>query len=95
MLDASGNIAFVDGTINYKGFDDVELDLDEAKATAHSRAMSILRSVAELVLVVICFYIRGIINPFTFLAGLFGRKIGALAVPYIFDRSSHKEENDG
>lgn len=28
VIDASGNIAFVDGTINYKGFDDVELDLD-------------------------------------------------------------------
>lgn len=65
---------------------DVELDLGEAKAGAHSKWNAMLRLVIEIGAVVGCFFIRDYINPFTLLGGLFGRKIGALFVPIIFDK---------
>lgn len=65
---------------------DVELDLAEAKAQAHSKINSVLRITIEIAVVVGCFFINKYINPFTLLAGLFGRKLGAVLVPIVFDR---------
>ncbi|MCR4604710.1 MAG: ATP synthase subunit I [Eubacterium sp.] len=65
---------------------DKELDMPEAKAVMHSRVNGIIRISVEVVAVVGCFYISAWINPFALLAGLFGRKLAAIMVPYVFER---------
>ncbi len=65
---------------------DKELDMTQAKAVMHSRFNGIIRLVIEVATVVGCFYISAWINPFALLAGLFGRKISAVLVPYVFER---------
>ena len=65
---------------------DVELDIGEVKAPAHSKANAMLRLAIEIAAVAGCCFIPEIVNPITVLIGLFGRKIGALMVPVFFDR---------
>ena len=65
---------------------DVELDIGEVKAPAHSRWNAMLRLFIEIAAVAGCCFIPEIINPITVLIGLFGRKIGAMMVPLFFDR---------
>lgn len=62
---------------------DVELDLPEKKAVNHARITSALRSVIELLVLAGSFYVSQWIFPLTVLAGLLGRKIAALAVPWM------------
>ena len=65
---------------------DVELDLGEIKAPAHSRWNAMLRLVIEIAAVVGCCFIPEIINPIAVLIGLFGRTLGAMMVPVFFDK---------
>ena len=65
---------------------DVELDIGEIKAPAHSRWNAMLRLAIEIAAVVGCCFIPDYINPVAMLVGLFGRKIGALLVPLFFDK---------
>lgn len=60
-----------------------ELDLAEKKATNHARIMLSLRTVIEIAVVIGSFYISEWVLPYTVLAGLFGRKIAPLLVPYM------------
>ena len=60
--------------------------MTQAKAVMHSRFNGIIRLVIEVATVVGCFYISAWINPFALLAGLFGRKLSAVLVPYVFER---------
>jgi hypothetical protein len=60
---------------------EIELDLPENKAVNHSRIMSALRSFIELGVLAGSFYISHWVLPYTVLAGLFGRKLAALAIP--------------
>lgn len=60
---------------------DIELDLPEKKAVNHARIMGTLRSVIEIVVLVASFYVSRWVLPYTVLAGLFGRKLAAMAVP--------------
>ena len=65
---------------------DVELDIGEIKAPAHSRWNAMLRLAIEIAVVVGCCFIPDYIQPIAMLVGLFGRKIGALLVPLFFDK---------
>ncbi len=62
---------------------EIELDLPEKKAVNHSRIMSAVRSLIELGVLAGSFYISHWVLPYTVLAGLFGRKLAALAVPLV------------
>jgi len=62
---------------------DVELDLPEKKAVNHARITSVVRSVIELLVLAGSFYVSKWIFPLTVLAGLIGRKIAALMVPWM------------
>ena len=75
---------------------DVELDIGEDKAKAHSKWNALIRLVIEAAAIAGCCFIPEIINPITVLIGLFGRKIGALMVPVFFDkeRSGQMTEED-
>ena len=80
---------------------EIELDLPEKNAVNHSRLMSALRSVIELGVLAGSFYISRWVLPYTVLAGLFGRKLAALAVPLFeegkkaFDRRRYKIQEKG
>lgn len=65
---------------------DIELDIGEAKAKAHSKWNALIRLAIEIAVVALCCFIPEYIDPVTVLIGLFGRKIGAMMVPVIFDR---------
>lgn len=65
---------------------DVELDIGEVKARAHSKWNAMIRLAIEIAAVVGCCFIMEYISPISLLIGLFGRKIGALMVPLIFDK---------
>lgn len=71
---------------------EIELDLPEKKAVNHSRMMSALRSLIELGVLAGSFYISHWVLPYTVLAGLFGRKLGALAVPFYEEKFQKKGE---
>ena len=70
---------------------DVELDITEVKARAHSKWNAMLRFVIEAAAVVGCCFIDEYINPVALLIGLFGRKVGALMVPVFFDKERRGE----
>ncbi len=65
---------------------DVELDIDAAKAGAHSKWNAMIRLAVEIVAIAGCCFIPNYIHPVAMLVGLFGRKIGALMVPIFFDK---------
>ena len=65
---------------------DVELDIGEVKAGAHSRWNAMIRLAVEIAAIAGCCFIPNYIHPVAMLVGLFGRKIGALMVPIIFDK---------
>lgn len=73
---------------------EIELDLPEKKAVNHSRFMSALRSLIELGVLAGSFYISRWVLPYTVLAGLFGRKLAALAVPLI-ERKRYEIQKKG
>lgn len=61
---------------------DIEMDLPEKQAVNHSRVMGILRSVIEIAVLAASFYVSQWVLQYTVLAGLFGRKVAAVAVPF-------------
>ena len=65
---------------------DVELDIGEVKAGAHSKWNAMIRLAIEIAAVVGCCFIPEWINPIALLIGLFGRKFGAMMVPLFFDK---------
>ena len=65
---------------------DVELDIGEVKAGAHSKWNAMIRLAIEIAAVVGCCFIPEWINPIALLVGLFGRKFGAMMVPLFFDK---------
>lgn len=73
---------------------DVEMDLPEKKAVNHSRIMSALRSLIELGALAGSFYISHWVLPYTVLAGLFGRKFAAIAVPFYEEWKKNKEKGE-
>ncbi len=77
----------------YKNIE-IELDLPEKKAVNHSRFMSALRSFIELGVLAGSFYISHLVLPYTVLAGLFGRKLAALAVPFYEERKHKKKKGE-
>lgn len=62
---------------------DIELDLPEKQAVNHSRGMGIIRSVVEIAVLFVSFFVAEWISPYTVLAGLLARKIAALMVPWM------------
>lgn len=62
---------------------DIELDLPEKKAVNHSRMMATTRSVIEIAVLFGSFSLAEWFSPYTVLAGLLGRKIAALLVPWM------------
>ncbi len=74
---------------------DIELDLPEKKAVNHSRIMSALRSLIELGALAGSFYISRWVLPYTVLAGLFGRKLAAIAVPFFEEWIQNKNKEKG
>lgn len=62
---------------------DIELDLPEKKAVAHSRVMGMTRSFIEVAVLFASFLLAEWISPYTVLAGLLARKIAALMVPWM------------
>ena len=74
---------------------DIELDLPEKRAVNHSRVMGVLRSVIELAVLMGSFFVSRWVMPYTVLAGLFGRKLAAIAVPFYEEfRAGRKTERD-
>ncbi len=73
---------------------DVELDLERGKAVNHSRVMILLRGVFETGVLFGSFFIPDIVLPYTVLAGLFGRKIAALMVPFMEKIRRRKNPDD-
>lgn len=72
---------------------DIELDLPEKKAVNHSRIMGTLRSVIELAVLLGSFFVSRWVMPYTVLAGLFGRKLAAMAVPF-YEEFRNKRKNE-
>lgn len=62
---------------------DIELDLPEKQAVNHSRGMGIIRSVVEIAVLFVSFFVAKWISPYTVLAGLLARKFAALMVPWM------------
>ncbi|MCI5882627.1 MAG: hypothetical protein MRZ84_01140 [Eubacterium sp.] len=63
---------------------DVELDMEKKKAIGHLRMQASLRSLICLLVLLLGFYFRQFLSPFTVFMGLFATKVAALLYPVIF-----------
>ena len=62
----------------------VELDMEKKKAIGHLRMQASLRSLICLLVLLLGFYFRQFLSPFTVFMGLFATKVAALLYPMIF-----------